>query len=122
MAGSLAREWENIETIRKRFRAGMSWIQWPIPEKPLETPDTDENTPSKNPICTKSLELNCEAVAAMLDYFNGGFCDIKQLEGEASTSVTRGCNFILTNVLHSGSLSSRNISPPFPCTFNNVLW
>lgn len=122
MAGELAKQWERVETIRKRFRGGISWIQWPIPERPsMEVSDTDEG-PKPNPICTKSLELNFEALATMLEYFNGGFCDIKQVELEASTWVTWGCKFILTNVLHSGSISSRNISTPFPSTFNNVLY
>lgn len=79
----LAAAWEKIDTIRKRFRSDISWIQWPIPEKPEPTDGEGGSEVDHHPICTKALELNCEAIQAMVVAFDGAFCDIGRVELEA---------------------------------------
>lgn len=72
--GALANELEKVTTIRRRFQAQMPWLQWPIPSGPAD-PEEKES----NPICTKSLELNSEALRVLLKHCDGGFCDIDWL-------------------------------------------
>ena len=83
----LAAAWEKVDTIRKRFRADMSWIQWPMPEKS----DEGEEVLDHHPVCTKSLELNCEAIREMVIAYDGAFCDIHRVEYEARDQEASIC-------------------------------
>ena len=51
----------------------------------MKSEESDEDGPSltKHPINTKSLELNADAVIAILDWANGSFVEIEQLQPEA---------------------------------------
>ena len=80
--GALASELEKVTTIRRRFQAQMPWLQWPIPSGPAD-PEEEES----NPICTKSLELNSEALRVLLKHCDGGFCDIDWLVMEVCVFV-----------------------------------
>ena len=81
--GALANELEKVTTIRRRFQAEMSWLQWPIPAGPADPEEEKES----NPICTKSLELNSEALRVLLKHCDGGFCDIDWLVMEVCVCV-----------------------------------
>ena len=79
--GLLAADWESCTKIRNRFRKEISWLQWPVvPEVATEGGEEEKD---RHPICTKSLELNVEAIDLMLDFYHGGFIDIHQLQKEA---------------------------------------
>jgi len=66
----------------------MSWLQFPVncvdacPDEAQPNDDEDGNPLPKHPVCTKSLELNADAVAAMLDHFDGKFIEIPTLQRE----------------------------------------
>ena len=85
----LAAAWECCKTIRSRFRREMSWLQFPVngvdacPDEAQPNDDEDGNPLPKHPVCTKSLELNADAVAAMLDHYDGKFIEIPTLQREA---------------------------------------
>lgn len=82
---SLAHALEEVKTIRRRFRGEIPFVQWPIPQHPSEWDDGEEPVKEHHPICTKSLELNAEALICMLKHYDGKFCDVQQLEREAWT-------------------------------------
>ncbi len=66
----------------------MKWLQWPIPEKPkTPSPDEDKEEVERNPICTRSLELNVEAVAILLDHVSGDFVNVDSLKQEAPSNL-----------------------------------
>ena len=46
----------------------------------------EEPKVEKHPVCTKSLELNADALLGLLDWANGGFVDIPALQNEAIIS------------------------------------
>ena len=85
----LAAEWECCKTIRSRFRREMSWLQFPVhavdacPDEAQPNDYEDGNPLPKHPVCTKSLELNADAVSAMLDFYDGQFVEIPTLQREA---------------------------------------
>lgn len=58
MANGLAQALEDCRTIRRRFQGGAHFLQWPIPAHN----DDPEVEKEDHPMCTKSLELNCDAV------------------------------------------------------------
>lgn len=75
----LAHALEASSTIRSRFRKGWSWLQWPYYGKDCgATSDSPEER-----VCTRSLELNADALIAVLEWANGNFVDISQLQNEA---------------------------------------
>ena len=62
----------------------MKWLQWPVQSTDaLEGSDHDDEKVDKHPASTKALELNVDALLAMLDAFNGNFVDIYALQKEA---------------------------------------
>ena len=76
--------WEESSIIRSRFRRCMKWLQWPVQSTDaLEGSDHDDEKLEKHPVSTKALELNADALLAMLDAFNGNFIDIYALQTEA---------------------------------------
>ena len=82
----LANQWEESTIIRNRFRRNLAWLQWPncpIPAKAEEEDEDGGPLLTKHPINTKSLELNADAVIAILDWANGSFVEIEQLQPEA---------------------------------------
>lgn len=83
----LAHALEASSTIRSRFRKGWSWLQWPYFGKDCGTtgdsPDESSQHVEKHPVCTRSLELNADALIAVLEWANGNFVDIAQLQNEA---------------------------------------
>ena len=81
----LAHQWEESTVIRSRFRRNLVWLQWPNCSIPVKAEESDEDEPNltKHPINTKSLELNADAVIAILDWANGSFVEIEQLQPEA---------------------------------------
>lgn len=83
--GDLAAMWENHQVIRSRFRRDMGWLQWPTSCK---NDTEDEPADAKHPVCTRSLELNADAIFSMLEFFDGKFIDIGRLQNEALGSLT----------------------------------
>ena len=83
--------WEANSTIRSRFRREMKWLQWPIPEKPKNSPDEDKEEVERNPICTRSLELNVDAIAILLDHVSGEFVHVDALKHEAFCNLLGVC-------------------------------
>ena len=83
--GALAKELEKVVLIRRRFQAEMSWLQWPIPPHASD-PDEDKEEES-HPICTKALELNCDAVRVLLSFCDGEFVNIDWLTVEACPRI-----------------------------------
>ena len=94
----LPQAWEACTTIRRRFQRGLTWLQWPVNVE--DVGGKDEEIPSiedgdgedpltipRNPICTKALELNIDALHIMLDNLNGEFVDIYALQKEASIYI-----------------------------------
>ena len=85
MTTGLASQWEESTVIRSRFRRNLLWLQWPNCPIPVKAEESDEDGPNltKHPIHTKSLELNADAVIPILDWANGSFVEIEQLQPEA---------------------------------------
>ena len=83
----LAHALEASSTIRSRFRKGWSWLQWPYYGKDCgatsDSPEESSQHVEKHPVCTRSLELNADALIAVLEWANGNFVDISQLQNEA---------------------------------------
>ena len=71
--------WELCPVIRARFRKEISWLQYPIPwAKDKDGKDVDPHTPS-----TRALELNSDALHAMLNYYTYEFVQVHSLQKEA---------------------------------------
>ena len=70
---------EECTSIRSRFRRELSWLQWPV----LQANDMETGKAERHPVCTKAIELNIDALLAMLDFFGGSFVDISALQNEA---------------------------------------
>lgn len=83
-------EWERNDIIRRRFQKGQSWLQWPTIEKPKKSADdgSDDEESDKHPICTKSLEMNVDAVIIMTNFLGGSFGYLDPLKKEAISSST----------------------------------
>ena len=76
--------WEQCDSIRSRFRRELPWLTWPpVPERTKADSD-EEDEELKYPICTKSLELNIDAVSIMFDHVDGEFVEISSSKQEAS--------------------------------------
>lgn len=71
--------------IRSRFRRSLPWLQWPYTKKSDEVEEDEETNPKQHPVCTKSVELNADALLSVLEHFEGGFADIPKLQAEAWT-------------------------------------
>lgn len=84
-AGDLAERWEQNTIIRRRLQRGVPFVQWPIPMRESENDEDKE----LHPICTKAVELNCQALIEMVEHFNGCFSDVVQLEHEAGGVMSR---------------------------------
>ena len=84
MVENLHVDWEKCDVIRKRFKK-QSWLLWPTVERPAkhENEESDDDEGDKYPICTKSLEMNVDAVGIMLNYVNGAFVHLDPLKKEA---------------------------------------
>ena len=78
-------EWEKNHLIRRRFQRETSWLQWPaLPQKEMnENEEEPEEEVEKQPICTKSLELNVEPITILTNYLHGNFANIDALKKEA---------------------------------------
>ena len=79
-------EFEKNTVIRRRFQQEKSWLQWPGPVQNKNVQgegDESEEEVEKQPICTKSLELNVDAVSIMMNFLNGNFANIDTLKREA---------------------------------------
>jgi len=85
--GDLAHVWENSSVIRSRFRKSWSWLQWPYYAVDALKEETDDDQIERHPVCTKSLELNAEALIGVLDWALGGFCDIPALQREVRLEI-----------------------------------
>ena len=80
--GELATALESVAVIRSRFRCGHAFIQWPVPVCLVEEDEKEEEW-EHHPVCTKSLQLNVDAITTMVAIFHGCFVDIFQLQEEA---------------------------------------
>ena len=78
MANGLAQALEDCRTIRRRFQGGAHFLQWPIPAHN----DDPEVEKEDHPMCTKSLELNCDAVSILLRFYEGEFINVDDLKIE----------------------------------------
>ena len=76
----LANELEKCTLVRRRFQQELPWLQWPIPPCTI---DPEEEKEPGHPICTKSLELNSDAVRILMEFLHGEFCNIDCLVIEA---------------------------------------
>lgn len=85
----VAKEWEACAAIRRRFQNNKSlFLQFPVnvvdvgpPEADAPLGDDGEKIPT-HPICTKSLEMNIDAVQIMVEVYHGEFVDIPYLQKE----------------------------------------
>ena len=92
--GELATALEHVAVIRSRFRCGHSFIQWPTPLYELKEEDQEWE---HHPVCTKSLQLNVDAITTMVAIFHGCFVDIYQLQDEARPwTFSHACVYWLT--------------------------
>lgn len=80
-AEGLAEMWEASNVIRGRFRRQISFLQWPIHQ--ADVAGEGDGQTEKHPVCTKSLELNCDALTSMVDFYHGYFVDIYKVQSEA---------------------------------------
>ena len=90
----LADAWDECSVIRNRFRRQMSWLQWPISDvdtREEELCQEEVDARDKHPVCTRSLELNSEALLAMVTFFEGEFIDVHRLQSEAGRYVHITC-------------------------------
>ena len=81
--------WESSSIIRSRFRRGLKWLQWPtlscesLGSAGGEGSADEDEKVEKHSVSTKALELNADALLAMLDAYNGNFIDVYALQKEA---------------------------------------
>lgn len=96
MVENLHVDWEKCDVIRKRFKK-QSWLLWPTVERPAkhENEESDDDEGDKYPICTKSLEMNVDAVGIMLNYVNGAFVHLDPLKKEAMNPSLCVCVVVL---------------------------
>ena len=84
VSSGLASAWENSQVIRGRFRRPLPWLQWPvIPFDHAGVNGDDDDEIEKHTVSTKALELNADALLAMLQFYNWEFIDIPGLQAEA---------------------------------------
>ena len=76
MAFVLAYAWEKCVLVRNRFKRGISWLQWPVPNPDSDLDDL--HAPS-----TRALELNVEVLRTMTIELDGNNIEIPRLEKEA---------------------------------------
>ena len=82
----LSDAWEENRVIRRRFQQNVSWLKWPVvPEKKVEK-DIEVEEPECHPCCTKSLELNIDAITIMVDHLDGDFVNVDDLKLEARST------------------------------------
>ena len=74
--------WEGAVIIRSRIRKQITWLQWPVFAKD-EGHALEEDKVDAHPASTKAVELNADALLAMMDYYKGSFIDIDSLQAEA---------------------------------------
>ena len=85
MAFVLAYAWEKCVLVRNRFKRGISWLQWPLPNPDSDLEDL--HAPS-----TRALELNVEILRTMTIELEGNNIEVPRLEKEAH------CRFINATV------------------------
>lgn len=78
---ALAVDWETSSIIRSRFHRTMPWLQWPYHHEPVD--EGEDELANKFPCCTRSLELNVDALIAVLTNYEGNFVEIPALQHEA---------------------------------------
>ena len=96
--GELATSLEQISRIRDRFRDGTPFVQWPTPVYEAEDEEWEHH-----PVCTKSLELNVDAITTMVTTFHGCFVDIYQLQNEAGLGPFKLCLLAGIEVVYPNS-------------------
>ena len=82
----LATAWEADAGIRRRFHNNTSvFLQFPVNVVDVGPPEDDapvgEEIPT-HPICTKSLEMNIDALQIMVEVYHGEFVDVHYLQKE----------------------------------------
>ena len=78
-----ANKLEQCTIVRGRFRKQIGWLQWPVSAENVVDDEEGEGETEQNPVCTKSLEMNVDAVRAMVEHYHGDFVDIGTLSTEA---------------------------------------
>ena len=123
--GELATALESVAVIRSRFRCGHAFIQWPVPVCLVEEDEKEEEW-EHHPVCTKSLQLNVDAITTMVAIFHGCFVDIFQLQEEAGpwafSHVFIGRQYIyiynyIQIIIGFDHRQHRQIPPPLDTTF-----
>lgn len=77
-----ANQLEQCTVVRGRFRKQIGWLQWPVSAENV-LGDEENGEVEQHPVCTKSLEMNVDAVRAMVEHYHGDFVDISTLSAEA---------------------------------------
>ena len=95
----MAEGWEACLSVRSRFRKALTWLQWPIQNRPTDVKPEDEPNPDeangvlkpRNPhgASTRALELNFEILDSMLNQYEGEFIDIERITKEAGFQLGR---------------------------------
>ena len=74
----LATAWENLASVRARFRKGLPWLQFPLPKVAAVGKGVEAKKDPHAPT-TRALELNYEVLDKMLDEVSFEFIDITRL-------------------------------------------
>ena len=77
MVKSLAKTWEKVRRLRRRFNKGASWVVFPQSSK--DEKDGDD----QHAISTPALALNCEAVYAIVEHYGPNPVHILPLQKQA---------------------------------------
>ena len=77
MVGSLAKTWEKVRRLRRRFDKGTGWVVFP------QTNKDDKDDGEDHAISTTALALNCEAVYAIVEHYGPNPVHILPLQKQA---------------------------------------
>ena len=78
MPQTLAKLWEKVRRLRRRFKKGTPWVLFPASSKKEDNEDDEPHA-----VSTAALALNCEAVAAIVEHYGPNPVHILPLQKQA---------------------------------------
>ena len=111
MPNSLAKVWEKVRRLRKRFKKGSPWVVFPTSNKKEDDPEGHDS----HPVSTAALALNVEAVHAIVEHYGPNPVHILPLQKQALHVVV--LDYSWTTVLVAPDpIPGFSFLSTFPCT------